>query len=317
MLGKRIYELRKKLNISQEEFATAINTSRQSVSKWELGVSYPEVNKLKDIARFFNVSIDYLLDYDLVNTSCEEFITKLNIAFQNKDFSITVNEIKSYILRFNNNIYLYMYSAKYLLALELDKNQQNLLDLIISYCKKVISLYDSQERNDIVLKDIHIFVIQTYLIYKKHDLAMEYMIENKVYHEAFLAECYYRLKKYNDVSNTFSNLYVSVLEEIFSTTHLQIRVLLKQKNVDEAYELTNWIVNLIDSIIKKKDAFTQIQIVYLYLKLVCEKMLKITEQRVAGIAILKKCLPSTSPANAAWSLDKLTDAWKDIKDTAQ
>ena len=169
-----------------------------------------------------------------------------------------------------------MYSAKYLLALELDKNQQNLLDLIISYCKKVISLYDSQERNDIVLNDIHIFVIQTYLIYKKHDLAMEYMNENKVYHEAFLAECYYRLKKYNDVSNTFSNLYVSALQEIFSTTHLQIRVLLKQKNVNEAYELTNWIVNLIDSIIKKKDAFTQIQIVYLYLKLVCEKMLKIS-----------------------------------------
>ena len=29
------------------------------------------------------------------------------------------------------------------------------------------------------------------------------------------------------------------------------------------------------------------------------------------------CLPSTSPANAAWSLDKLTDAWKVIKDTAE
>ena len=36
MLGTKIYELRKELNISQEEFAVAINTSRQSVSKWEL-----------------------------------------------------------------------------------------------------------------------------------------------------------------------------------------------------------------------------------------------------------------------------------------
>ena len=69
MLGKKIYELRKEFNISQEEFAMAINTSRQSVSKWELGDSYPEVNKLKDIASFFNVSIDYLLDYDIDNTS--------------------------------------------------------------------------------------------------------------------------------------------------------------------------------------------------------------------------------------------------------
>ena len=49
MLGKRIYELRKKLNVSQEELAVAINTSRQSISKWELGDSYPEVNKLKTL----------------------------------------------------------------------------------------------------------------------------------------------------------------------------------------------------------------------------------------------------------------------------
>lgn len=74
VIGKRIYELRKELNISQEEFAMAINTSRQSISKWELGDSYPEVNKLKDIAIFFNVSTDYLLGYDKGNYSCKEFL---------------------------------------------------------------------------------------------------------------------------------------------------------------------------------------------------------------------------------------------------
>ena len=97
MLSKRIYELRKQNNISQEEFALAINTSRQSVSKWELGDSYPEVNKLKDIASFFNVSIDYLLGYDISNTSCEEFLNKLKNDINNKEFNVTINEIKSYI----------------------------------------------------------------------------------------------------------------------------------------------------------------------------------------------------------------------------
>ena len=57
MLSKKIYELRKKINVSQEGFAMAINTSRQSASKWELGDSYPKVNKLKDIASFFNVQL--------------------------------------------------------------------------------------------------------------------------------------------------------------------------------------------------------------------------------------------------------------------
>jgi transcriptional regulator with XRE-family HTH domain len=133
MLGKKIYELRKELNISQEEFAMAINTSRQSVSKWELGDSYPEVNKLKDIASFFNVSIDYLLEYDVENTSCMEFIDKLKTGINNKDFSITVNEIKSWVLKFNNNFDLFLWSSDYLLSFELERNERNLLELIVSY----------------------------------------------------------------------------------------------------------------------------------------------------------------------------------------
>lgn len=113
MLGKKIYDLRKEKNISQEEFVNALNISRQSVSKWELGDLYPEINKLKEIAMFFNVSIDYLLGYDVENTSCIEFINKLKSCVNNKDFSISVDEIKSWILKFNNNFDLYIWSSDY------------------------------------------------------------------------------------------------------------------------------------------------------------------------------------------------------------
>lgn len=275
MLGKKIYELRKELNISQEELAMAVNTSRQSISKWELGDSYPEVNKLKDIASFFNVSIDYLLDYDIEKTSCKEFLTRLETAINNKDFSISVNEIKSYTLRFNNSFHLYVYSANYLFALELEKNERNLLELIIDYCKKSISLFNYQVSGDILLSDIHSFVIEVYLIYKKYDLAMEYMQTNKIYDKRAIAECNYRLKKYKDSSNVISNLYVSAITDIISSAHLQIRILLKQKNEKEAYEITNWIVNLINSIEKIEGGFKEEKIIYLYLKAICEKVLKI------------------------------------------
>lgn len=275
MLGKKIYELRKKLNISQEELATAINASRQSVSKWELGDSYPEVNKLKDIASFFNVSIDYLLNYDVEKTSCKEFIDMLKESINNKVFTITVNEIKSYILRFNNNFHLYLYSANYLFVLELEKNERNLLELIIDYCKKAVSLFNYQVDGDILLSDIHSFVIEVYLVYKKYDLAMEYMKNNKIYDKRAIAECNYRLKKYNDSSNVISNIYVSAITDIISSAHLQIRILLKQKNVKEALELTNWILNLINSIEKIENAFAEEKILYMYMKVICEKVLKI------------------------------------------
>lgn len=275
MLGKKIYKLRKKINVSQEELAMAINTSRQAVSKWELGESLPEVNKLKDIASFFGVSIDYLLDYDVKNTSCNDFLSRLDNAINNKDFSITVDEIKSYVLRFNNNFLLYCYSFTYLFVLELEKNERNLLDLIIAYCKKAISLYDFQETKDITLRDIHLFVIQTYTTYKKYDLAVDYMQKNNVYDKKAAAECNYRFKKYEESLNIISNIYMSAISDILVSTQLEVRILLKQKMEKEAYELTNWILNLINSIEKQEGGFLEDKILYLYLKAVCEKVLKI------------------------------------------
>lgn len=59
--GDNIYNLRKKNKMSQEEFAELFGVSRQSVQKWENDISFPEVAKLLEIAKYFGTSIDSLL----------------------------------------------------------------------------------------------------------------------------------------------------------------------------------------------------------------------------------------------------------------
>lgn len=61
MLSKQIQELRRKKGFSQEELAAALGVSRQAVSKWESGAAIPEVDKLIQLARLFEVSMDRLL----------------------------------------------------------------------------------------------------------------------------------------------------------------------------------------------------------------------------------------------------------------
>lgn len=61
MLSEKIYALRKKNNLSQEELAEKIGVSRQAISKWESGTSLPEIEKLISLSEYFNVSIDYLV----------------------------------------------------------------------------------------------------------------------------------------------------------------------------------------------------------------------------------------------------------------
>ena len=52
-------------NLSQEALADKMNVSRQTVSKWESGAAYPEVEKLAALADFFHCTLDQLLRKDL------------------------------------------------------------------------------------------------------------------------------------------------------------------------------------------------------------------------------------------------------------
>lgn len=76
-LNEKILNLRKEKGLSQEELANLLNVSRQSVSKWELGETIPEVNKIIEIAGLFNVTTDYLLIEKTQNRDNKSNITKM------------------------------------------------------------------------------------------------------------------------------------------------------------------------------------------------------------------------------------------------
>lgn len=59
--NNKLYELRKQKGFSQEELAGRLNVSRQTISKWEIGESTPDMEKLIAISDLFEVSLDELV----------------------------------------------------------------------------------------------------------------------------------------------------------------------------------------------------------------------------------------------------------------
>lgn len=64
MLNEKIIYYRKKNMLTQEELAYQLNVSRQTITKWEAGIIYPNVEYLIKLSNLFDVSIDSLVKED-------------------------------------------------------------------------------------------------------------------------------------------------------------------------------------------------------------------------------------------------------------
>ena len=70
--NEKLQELRKNKGLTQEELAETLYVSRTAISKWESGRGYPSIDSLKEIAKYFSVTIDELLSSDEVLSIAEE-----------------------------------------------------------------------------------------------------------------------------------------------------------------------------------------------------------------------------------------------------
>ena len=69
---EKLQALRKDRGLTQEELAEALYVSRTAISKWESGRGYPSIDSLKEISRYFSVTIDELLSSDTLLSIAEK-----------------------------------------------------------------------------------------------------------------------------------------------------------------------------------------------------------------------------------------------------
>lgn len=78
--AEKLSRLRVQRGYSQEALAEKLYVSRQAVSKWEVGTTLPETDKLIAISDFFNVSIDYLLK-DNIQLNGDDGLDRIVLRF--------------------------------------------------------------------------------------------------------------------------------------------------------------------------------------------------------------------------------------------
>ena len=78
--GENLKILRTKKGYSQEQLAEKVNVSRQSVSKWETGESYPEMNNILELCKIFHCKINDLVHTDLIDIDSLDEEIKMKVV---------------------------------------------------------------------------------------------------------------------------------------------------------------------------------------------------------------------------------------------
>ena len=106
MFGKRLKQLRERNGLTQEQLAKTFNLLKSSISMYENDIRLPNIEIIKDIANYFNVSTDYLLGMEKTDTIDEELIEQIALknalikaGFMKKNEDLTYHELQN-ILHF-------------------------------------------------------------------------------------------------------------------------------------------------------------------------------------------------------------------------
>ena len=104
-IGETIKRLRKEREITQEEFAEVLGVSCQSVSRWENGICYPDMELIPTIAGFFAVSVDKLLgvDEEMEKKAVEEYMKRIKQALNRAALEESIQIAREGVAEFPNN----------------------------------------------------------------------------------------------------------------------------------------------------------------------------------------------------------------------
>ena len=140
-IGTVIYELRKQHDVTQEQLANVIGVSVPAISKWENGISYPDITLLPIIARYFNTTIDELMSYEMTISEEEirAFMEKFQVMLQIEPFDVVVKVCEDYLHQYPNSLELKLnIGSLYMMSFSFLTEESEIMNLM----QKAIELFE-------------------------------------------------------------------------------------------------------------------------------------------------------------------------------
>lgn len=242
-LGENIRRLRKKSGFTQEQLAEALGVTTGAVYKWESGKATPELEMLVNIAEFFEISVDALLDYGWQKLSMGQTVEKLRTLPVTKSFQDNIRFAEKALQKYPNSFDVVYYSADvYFLSLE-PKSMPRAMELY----EKALRLIDQNTHEQINVMTIQNRIASCLCYMDRMDDAIAIFKKNNVgglndYRIGLLLS--QDVTKADEALTYLSNALVSCYSQLYNICIGYANAYGVKEKLDEIAELTLWLYEL-------------------------------------------------------------------------
>ncbi|MED5050707.1 helix-turn-helix domain-containing protein [Anoxybacillus rupiensis] len=237
--------MRKKLGMTQGDVATYIGVSSAAVSKWERGLSYPDLSLLPKLASLFDTTIDKLLGYEphLTTATIMELYQTFSKRLSEENFEMVQKDIENMVKEYYSCYpFLVRIAQLYLNHYFYSKKPQLVLNRIVELCERVVALSDDHK----LIQEAQIIYASALLIMNKpqellkrvgYDIPIQFGVEK------LIARAYAMLSDINKVKET---LQISAFQHLLSMVSSEIELL---KYASDNQNLFDEMINRIEKVI--------------------------------------------------------------------
>ena len=179
-LSKNIRSHRKEQGYTQEQLAEALGVTVGAVSKWETGLSVPDIQLIVEMADFFRTSVDVLLGYEWREGNMGAVLSRIKEGKKAKNYEETAKEADKAIQRFPNSFDIIYESGSLYLMMGLDTGNNEAMEKSVRLFKRSLELIDQNEDPEIDAFYIKQRIVNAYNMLGKVDEAIEILKETNI-----------------------------------------------------------------------------------------------------------------------------------------
>lgn len=191
-LSENICSLRKSKHMTQEQLADALGVTFASVSKWERGVSIPELDMLVQMAGIFEVSIDALIGFNILSDSITAIEERIHDLQKEKKYVEAMDEAEKALLRYPNDFRIVYRSGELYSLAGIEEKENRYLKRGIELLNQSISLLSQNTDPKINEFSIQSQIAQSYLRLGQIDTGLQILKQNNAngVHNSLIAYIY-------------------------------------------------------------------------------------------------------------------------------